>query len=381
MCVVYEAENLKLHRHVLTRSGCKDKVQASDSRRNANRNFEMEWTKPMKHQGLVFRALAAIAIIPAIACAQAQVPSPQSVGPGRSFAQWDKIQISVTAKLAPNLYILQGSPNLDTNHPDAAGGRIAVLFGLDGILLVDSQDEELHEKVLQTIRTFSDAPMKILVNSHIHSDHTGGNAFFAKQGALIFSREELRDEMLHPPRRSDGTPAPAPDPDGVPVVTYPLGTPGAPAVSIHMNGEVVDFIPVPASHTGGDTVIRFRHANAIYIGDFYRNFGYPFADQANGGSIRGMIIAIDMIEKTAEPDTTLITGHGTMVKKADLHPYRAMVVDMLAKTEKLVDQGKSLNDVLSANLTAPYDATTKGDTPQSKTRFITEVYNEVREGK
>jgi len=332
----------------------------------------------MNRVGLLLGWLTAMAIIPAIVRAQGQAGAPQGPGQGRSFAQWDKIQISVTAKLTPNLYILQGSPDLDTNHPDAAGGRIAVLFGPDGILMVDSQDEELHEKVLETIRTFSSAPIRILVNSHIHSDHTGGNPFFAKQGALIFSREELRNEMLHPPRRSDGSPAPPLDLAGAPVVTYPLGTPGAPAVTIHMDGEVVDFIPVPASHTGGDTVIRFQHANAIYIGDFYRNFGYPFADQANGGSIRGMITAIDMIAKTAGPDTTLITGHGTLVKTADLLPYRAMVVNILAKTRELVDQGKSLDDVLAANLTAPYDATTNGDTPESKRRFITEVYNEVK---
>jgi glyoxylase-like metal-dependent hydrolase (beta-lactamase superfamily II) len=333
----------------------------------------------MNRVWLLVASLAAMVVIPAIVGAQGQASAPQRPGQGRSFAQWDKIQISVTAKLAPNLYILQGSPDLDTNHPDAAGGRIAVFFGPDGILMVDSQDEELHEKVLQAIRTFSSAPIRILVNSHIHSDHTGGDPFFARQGALIFSREELRDEMLHPPRRGDGSPAPAPDPAGVPVVTYPLGTPGAPAVTIHMDGEVVDFIPVPASHTGGDTVIRFQHANAIYIGDFYRNFGYPFADQANGGSIRGMITAIDMITKIAAPGTTLITGHGTLVKSADLLPYRAMVVNILAKAKELVDQGKSLDDVLAANLTAPYDATTKGDTPESKSRFITEVYNELKD--
>ncbi|MBZ5644309.1 MAG: hypothetical protein LAO19_16250 [Acidobacteriia bacterium] len=330
----------------------------------------------MNRTALRWVELAAMVFFSASAWAQA--PSPQRPAPGRSFAQWDKIQISVTAKLAPNLYILQGSPDFDTNHPDAAGGRIAVLFGPDGILMVDAQDVELHEKVLQTIRTFSAAPIRILVNSHIHSDHTGGDPFFAGQGALIFSRGELREEMLHPPRRADGAPSTEPDPAGVPVVTYPLGAPGAPAVTIHMDGEVVDFIPVVASHTGGDTVIRFQHANAIYIGDFYRNFGFPFADQANGGSIRGMITAIDLIGQIAASDTTLITGHGTMVKKDELLPYRAMLVDILAKTKQLVDQGKSLNDVLAANLTAPYDATTKGDTPESKTRFITEVYEEVR---
>ncbi len=328
----------------------------------------------MKHGWLLLGALATMSILPVSAWAQAPA---QGAGGGRTFAQWDKIEISVTAKLAPNLYILQGSPEFDTSHPDAAGGRIAVLFGPDGILMVDSQDQELAEKVLGAIRKFSDAPIRILVNSHIHPDHTGGNALFGKQGALIFSRNELRDEMLHPPTRP-GVTARAPEPAGVPVVTYALGAPGVPAVTVQMNGEVVDFIPVVSSHTGGDTVVRFQHANAIYIGDFYRNFGYPFADLANGGSVKGMITAIDLIEKIAGPDTTLITGHGTLVKKPELLPYRAMILDILAKTKKLVDEGKSLQDVQAANLTAPYDATTKGDTPQSKTRFITEVYDEVK---
>lgn len=322
----------------------------------------------MKNGLLLLGVLVGISVSPAFAWAQAAP---------RTFAQWDKIEISVTSKLAPNLYILQGSPEFDTTHPDAAGGRIAVLFGPDGILMVDAQDQELGEKVLAAIRKFSDAPIRILVNSHIHPDHTGGNALIGRQGALIFSRTELRDEMLHPPARPGNAP-PAPDPAGVPAVTYGLGAPGVPAVTIHMNGEVVEFIPVPASHTGGDTVVRFEHANAMYIGDFYRNFGYPFADQANGGSLRGMIVAIDLIGKLAGPDTTLITGHGTMVRKAELLPYRAMILDILAKTKTLVDQGKSLQDVLAANLTAPYDATTKGDTPQSRTRFITEAFNEVK---
>jgi glyoxylase-like metal-dependent hydrolase (beta-lactamase superfamily II) len=146
-----------------------------------------------------------------------------------------------------------------------------------------------------------------------------------------------------------------------------------------MNGETVDFIPMMPSHTAGDTIVRFRNANVIYIEDFYRNFGYPFADQANGGSIKGMLDAVDLIEKMAGPDTTLVPGHGTLVKKNDLLAYRGMLVDILAKVTRLRDQGKSLKDVLAANLTAPYDKTTQGDTQQSKDRFITEVYDEVKD--
>jgi cyclase len=287
---------------------------------------------------------------------------------------WDKIEMLVTEKLAPNLYSLHGSAGLDPAHPDAAGGRVEVLFGSDGVLMVDTEDPQLAAKTLDTIRTFSSAPIKIVVNSHIHPDHTGGNAFFAKQGAQIFAQENLRDEMLSPPGAGR-----APDPAGVPTVTYRYGSPGTPAVTIHMNGETVDFIPMMPSHTAGDTIVRFNKANVIYIEDFYRNFGYPFADQANGGSIKGMIEAVDLIEKIAGPDTTLIPGHGTLVMKKDLLGYRAMLVDILGKVQKLRDQGKSLDEVLGANLTAPYDATTMGDTKQSKDRFITEVYDEVKD--
>ena len=156
---------------------------------------------------------------------------------------------------------------------------------------------------------------------------------------------------------------------------------GAPARrTIHMNGEAVDFIPMMPSHTAGDTIGRFNKANVIYIEDFYRNFGYPFADQANGGSIKGMIEAVDLIQQLAGPDTTLVPGHGTPVRKRDLLGYRAMpVVDILGSVQKLRDEGKLLDEVLAANLTAPYDGTTQGDTKQSKDRFITEVYDEVKD--
>ena len=222
--------------------------------------------------------------------------------------------------MSPNLFVLHGSEGLDPAHPDASGGRAMVLFGPDGVLMVDTQNRQVAEKTLKAIRSFTDAPIKILVNTHIHGDHTGANAFFAKQGALIFSQENLRNEMLRPPRRANGQPPPAPDMAGIPVVTYNYNpaAPGEPAVTFNMNGETVDFIPMMPSHTAGDTIVRFRNANVIYIEDFYRNFGYPFADQANGGSIKGMLEAADLIDKLAGPDTTLVPGHGTLIKKQDL---------------------------------------------------------------
>ncbi len=294
---------------------------------------------------------------------------------------WDRIEIRVTEKMSPNLFVLHGSQGLDPAHPDASGGRAMALFGPDGVLMVDTQNRQVAEKTLRAIRSFTDAPLKAVVNTHVHSDHTGANAFFARQGALIFSQDNLRNEMLRPPARADGQPGPPPDPASIPVSTYSYNAaaPGQPAVTFNMNGEVVDLIPMMPSHTAGDTIVRFRKANVIYIEDFYRNFGYPFADQANGGSINGMLEAVDLIQRLAGPDTTLIPGHGTLVKKQDLTAYRAMLVDVSARVKVLRDQGKSLKEVLAAHLTAPYDQTTQGDTQQSKDRFITEVYDEVKD--
>jgi cyclase len=343
----------------------------------------------MKIRALVLLSFIILATFPAGSLAQDSRYPIEVIAPGKGpytfpagyQTPWEKIQIMVTSKMSPNLFVLHGSQGLDPAHPDASGGRAMALFGSDGVLLVDTENRQVAEKTLQAIRSFTDAPIKVLVNTHIHSDHTGANAFFAKQGAVIFSQENLRAEMLRPPPRANGQPAPAPEIAGVPVATYSFNpaAPGQPAVTFNMNGETVDFIPMMPSHTAGDTIVRFRRANVIYIEDFYRNFGYPFADQANGGSLRGMLDAVDLIEKLADANTTLIPGHGTLVRKQDLLPYRAMLVDILAKVRTLRDQGKSLKEVLGANLTAPYDKTTQGDTQQSKDRFIAEAYDEVKD--
>ncbi|MEZ5290897.1 MAG: MBL fold metallo-hydrolase [Vicinamibacterales bacterium] len=334
-------------------------------------------------------ALAALAVTPAALRGQPPGYPVVLVPPGKgpfSFppgyqTPWDRIQIMVTAKMAPNLFVLHGSEALDPAHPDGSGGRAMALFGPDGVLLVDTQNRQVGEKTLAALRTFADGPIRIVVNTHIHSDHTGANALFAKQGGLIYAQENLRNEMLRPPPRANGQPAPAPDPAAVPAATYAYdaATRGQPAVTFHMNGETVDVIPMMPSHTAGDTIVRFRDANVIYIEDFYRNFGYPFADQANGGSIQGMLEAIDLIDRLAGPDTVLVPGHGTFITKRDLQPYRAMLVDVWNKVSALRRQGRTLAEVLAANLTAPYDESTLGDTRQSKDRFVTEVYDEIQD--
>ena len=164
------------------------------------------------------------------------------------------------------------------------------------------------------------------------------------------------------------------------MITYGLGAP----VKIRMNGEVVDFIPVRAAHTGGDTMIRFENANIIMIGDFYRNFGYPYIDTANGGSLNGMLEGLDMLGKLAGPDTKLVPGHGTLITRADLIPYRNMIVAVRDKVDSMVKQGATLQQVLAAKVTAPFDAKVEGGQlpagaqGTSADRFVTEVYQELK---
>ena len=342
----------------------------------------------MLKRSLLLAAMAALFAAPLMRAQSAQYPQiliPPGKGP-YTFPQgyqtpWDKIDIMVTAKMSPNLFVLHGSQGLDPAHPDASGGRAMALFGPDGVLMVDDENRQVQEKTLKAVRSFTNEPIKVLVNTHVHPDHTGANAFFAQQGAVIYAQNNLRLEMMRPPARGGAGTTPPPEQAGLPIGTYNYdpARPGEPALTFTMNGEIVDFIPMMPSHTAGDTIVRFRKANVIYIEDFYRNFGYPFADQANGGSLRGMLEAVDLIEKLAGPETTLIPGHGTYVKKNDLLPYRSMIVDVLAKVKALRDQGKPLQEVLAAKLLEPYDKTTLGDTQDSKDRFITEAYLEVKD--
>jgi glyoxylase-like metal-dependent hydrolase (beta-lactamase superfamily II) len=186
--------------------------------------------------------------------------------------------------------------------------------------------------------------------------------------------------MINPVRRADGSPGLVRDPAGYPVVTYGMGEP----VKVHMNGEMVEFIPVRAAHTGGDTIIRFENANAIMIGDFYRNFGYPYIDIANGGSLKGLIEALDLTMKLAGPDTKLIPGHGTIINRTDLVPYRDMIFAVQEKVRAMIAQGASEQQVLAAKLTAPYDAKVPGGLlpaaggGTSADRFVRAVYQELK---
>jgi cyclase len=302
-------------------------------------------------------ALVVAALFPAAATAQG--------------IQYDKIEIK-TEKIAPNLYMLSGSENVDPGHPDGAGGRIGRLAGPDGIFMVDSQYLQIGDKVLAAIKRIDPGPIRFLVNTHVHPDHTAGNATFAKAGAVLLAREELREGLA---RQT------AADPARLPVITYGMGDP----VKFRMNGEVVELIPVRAAHTGGDTMIRFVNADAIMVGDFYRNFGYPFIDVNNGGSLKGALEALELTMKIAGPNTRLIPGHGTFINRTDIIPYRDMILAVQTKVQQLIGQGKTLQEVLAAKVTAPYDAKVPGgllpagNAGTSADRFVSMVYAQLKD--
>jgi glyoxylase-like metal-dependent hydrolase (beta-lactamase superfamily II) len=289
--------------------------------------------------------------------------------------QYDKIEIR-TDRMAPNLYMLSGSENVDANHPDGAGGRIGLLVGPDGIFMVDSQYQQVGEKVLAAIRRIDQGPIRFLVNTHIHGDHTAGNATFAKLGALLLAREELRDGLARQPAAGS-------DPMRLPMVTYGMGDP----IRFRMNGETIELIPVRAAHTGGDTMIRFVNADVIMIGDFYRNFGYPFIDTNNGGTLKGALDALELTMKTAGPSTRLVPGHGTYINRTDIVPYRDMMLAVQARVKELVAQGKTLQEVLAARVTAPFDAKVPGGllpagaAGTSADRFVSMVYSQLQGGR
>ena len=156
-------------------------------------------------------------------------------------------------------------------------------------------------------------------------------------------------------------------------------------VKVYLNGETIDLIPVVASHTDGDCMVRFEKEDVIMIGDFYRNYGYPFIDQQHGGSLAGIVEAVDALYKMAGPNTKLLPGHGSAITREELIPYRDMVADIREKVKQLIAEGKARPEVLAAKLTASYDAKVPGGTAQlpaglgtSADRFVGAMYDELK---
>ena len=196
-----------------------------------------------------------------------------AVGAWAQAPDFSKVEIKTT-KIGPNFWVLEGQ-----------GGAIGVFPGPDGIFLVDSEFAPLHDKIIAAIRQISPAPIRFMVNTHVHGDHTGGNEAMGKMGVTILARPELRNRLEHPNPGANGAPALAAPAPALPVITYNANT------TIHMNGEDIQLIPVRAAHTDGDTMVFFPQENVLMSGDFFRSVGYPNIDRANGGSMNHSFMA------------------------------------------------------------------------------------------
>jgi cyclase len=259
---------------------------------------------------------------------------------GRDFSD-----VEVTAHhVAGGVYYLEGS-----------GGNIGLSVGEDGVVMIDDQFAPLTDKIVAAIRELSDGDIRFVINTHVHGDHTGGNENLGRMGVLILARDEVRVRL-----------AETQAPEALPVLTY------SESITIHLNGDEVHAFPVPPAHTDGDSYIHFRDADVLHLGDVFRTTGFPYIDLDNGGTIEGTIAALGVAIGMAGPDTKIIPGHGAVSTREDVIEFRDMILDVSARVARLVDEGRSFEEIVDARPTAQYEA--KWGDPE---RFLTGLYREL----
>jgi glyoxylase-like metal-dependent hydrolase (beta-lactamase superfamily II) len=273
---------------------------------------------------------------------------------GSAFAQaqqdFSAVQIK-THRVSGNVYYLEGQ-----------GGNVGLLVGDDGVLMIDDQFAPLSEKLLAAIRALSDKPIRLLVNTHIHGDHTGGNENFGKLGIDIVAHDNVRLRLARGVNNAPPVPAVA-----LPVVTY------ADSMSLHMNGETVTIGKLPPSHTDGDSYIHFAKADVIHTGDSFRTVGYPGVDFNNGGSVKGTIAALQQLVDMSGPNTKILPGHGVVVTRAEVAAFRDLTVELEKRFTDLIRQGMTLEQVVAAKPAADLEAKYG-----SSERLIPAFYNAVK---
>ena len=256
-----------------------------------------------------------------------------------------------THQVAGNVYYLEGQ-----------GGNVGLLVGDDGVLMIDDQFAPLSEKLLAAIKALSDKPIRLLVNTHVHGDHTGGNENFGKLGIDIVAHDNVRVRLAR--GVNNGPPSPA---VALPVVTY------GDKMTLHLNGETVTIGKLPPSHTDGDSYIHFAKADIIHTGDSFRTVGYPGVDFNNGGSVKGTIEALQALYDLAGPNTKILPGHGVVVSRAEVAAFRDLTVELQKRFTDLVKQGMTLEQVVAAKPTADLDGKYG-----SSERLIPAFYNAVK---
>ncbi len=253
--------------------------------------------------------------------------------------RFDKVEIKTT-KLTQNLYLLTGE-----------GGNIGVSAGDDGVFVIDDQFAPLTARILAAIKTISDKPVRFLINTHWHYDHTGGNENFGKSGVVIVAQDNVRKRLTSKTSIEFFKSAYGPTPvAGLPVLTF------RDTVTFHLNGDEATAIHAPNAHTDGDSIIHFKNANVVHMGDTYFNGLYPFVDTATNGSVKGVIAAADRVLQITDDTSQIIPGHGPLSNKAELKAYREMLARVYANVAAMVKARKTLEQVIAARPTRDYDA-------------------------
>lgn len=300
-------------------------------------------------------SLVAVSLLTMLAAPHAQAPAGGRGGGGGQDVQVKAVQ------LANNFYALQAN-GLST---------IGVLAGPDGVLMVDAGTPALSEKIVAAIKGVSDRPIRFLINTHLHADHTGGNENFGKMGVTLLARDPLRMRLMKPNPRPNGAPG-----NPAPAAALPLVTYDGP-VTIHMNGDDVQLIPVRSAHTDGDTMVKFPASDVIMTGDFFRSLGYPNMDLASGGSLKGMLDGLNQLINAAGPATKIVPGHGEIVNKAAVTTHRDLILALRDKVAPMVARGMTAEQVTAAKPTADFDAKVPG-VGTTGDRFIGQLYAELK---
>ena len=232
-----------------------------------------------------------------------------------------------------------------------AGGNVVAWSGAEGVVLIDSGLAAQSNELFDAIARVAAGPLRFVVNTHGHADHTGGNELAAQKGAVLIGHETLRERGGRDP--------------GVPAGVGESGTlaPGARPVltttdtlALHLNGERLDVFHVADAHTSSDLVVRWAQADVVALGDIYWNGQYPFVDREAGGSLAGLVAAVEAVLARATSRTVIVPGHGAVSSRAELAAYRDMLVAVGRKVREAIEQGRQVDEIVAARPTAEFDA-------------------------
>ena len=264
---------------------------------------------------------------------------------GAAPAQQSALPVDTNAvitaqQLRPGLSVLIGG-----------GGNIGVWHGPDGIVVVDDSLAPLAPKVVEAIGRIAQGPVRFVINTHWHPDHTGGNEVLGKSGGIIVAHDNVRTrlgeeqfiEMMN--LRLPAAPAGA-----LPVVTFDD------SLSLHLNGDRLDVVHLSDAHTDGDAVLWWQNANIVHAGDVYLSGSYPFVDLASGGSLAGLVAALEALLARANDATVIIPGHGPISNRRELAEHRDMLVTVGRRIRESIEAGRSLDEVIASRPTAEFDA-------------------------